>query len=255
MMPRSSARILATDRQVLHAKAGARRTEFRIKDAKNLVLRVGESGSKTWIFLYASPTSGRRKKIAIGSYPVWRLAKAREEAQSMAVAVRAGFDPLAKRGSLRTADTFEGLAQAYMAEHERRNTRDGRSSASTDEARRLLNADILPKIGEYRAEALTKRQVMDVVERAAERGAYVVADRLLGLIRAIYNWAAATGHLEVNPTLGLKKRVRPRERVLSDDEIRSLLQAIDARSSLSELQLQHHLANGLRQVDISNIIN
>ena len=45
---------------------------------------------------------------------------------------------------------------------------------------------------------------MDVVERAAERGAYVVADRLLGLIRAIYNWAAATGRLEVNPTLGLK---------------------------------------------------
>jgi hypothetical protein len=137
MMPRSSTRILATDRQVLNAKAGARRAEFRIKDAKNLVLRVGESGSKTWIFLYASPTSGKRKKIVIGSYPVWRLAKAREEAQAMAVAVRAGFDPLAERGSLRTADTFEGLAQAYMAEHERRNARDGRSSASTDEARRL----------------------------------------------------------------------------------------------------------------------
>jgi integrase-like protein len=63
-----------------------------------------------------------------------------------------------------------------------------------------------------------------------------VADRILGLIRAIYNWGNATGALEVNPTLGLKKRNtgRPRERVLDDDEIRALWRRLDTPSKLSQ---------------------
>ena len=57
---------------------------------------------------------------------------------------------------------------------------------------------------------------MAIVDAVADRGSYVVADRVLGLVRAIFNWAIGKGRLEANPTLGLKKRntSRPRERVL-----------------------------------------
>jgi integrase len=76
---------------------------------------------------------------------------------------------------------------------------------------------------------------MIAIEAAAARGSYVVADRVLGLTRAIYNWAGSTGRTEVNPTLGLKKRntSRPRERVLLDDEIRALWLRLDTPSKLS----------------------
>ena len=77
-------------------------------------------------------------------------------------------------------ETFEKLAARYIAEHERKNARGGKRSSSTDDAQRLLNADILPVIGTCRAEALTKRHVMSVVEPVADRGAYVAADRVLG---------------------------------------------------------------------------
>ena len=74
---------------------------------------------------------------------------------------------------------------------------------------------------------------MEIVEGVASRGSLVMADHVLGLIRAIYNWANATGRLEINPTLGLKKRnaSKPRERILSDTEVRNLWQALDARRS------------------------
>jgi integrase len=100
---------------------------------------------------------------------------------------------------------------------------------------RMLRVDILPALGHHRAEAISKLHVMQVVEAVAARRIFVAADHVLGLIRAIYNWANGTGRLEVNPTLGLKKRnvSRPRERVLLDPEVRVLWQALDAAPKLS----------------------
>ena len=112
----------------------------------------------------------------------------------------------------------------------------------------------MPVIGAHRAETLTKRHVMDVIEPIAERGSFVTADKVLALVRAIYNWAAGTGRLEVNPTFGLKKRNAARPpRVLSDDEIRTLWHGLDARSALSPkirdaLKLQ--LLLGLRRSEV-----
>jgi integrase len=82
---------------------------------------------------------------------------------------------------------------------------------------------------------ITRRHVADVVDSVAARGSFVVADRVLGFIRAIYNWANGTGWLEVNPTLKLKKRNvgKPHERVLSDTEIQTLWRALETAPKLS----------------------
>jgi len=234
-MPKSSAFVLATDREVQRAKPKGDRVEFRIKGAKNLVLRITAAGAKTWTFLYASPSSGKRCKLSLGTYPAKGLADARNEALALTLAVKEGKDPLAQRRCEATTETFEQLAREYMREHERKYAKGGKLSGWTDEVWRLLNADILPKIGDHKADALTKWHIRNTVEAVAERGAYVTADHVLGLIRAIYNWAAGTGRLEANPTLGLKKRNagRPRQRVLSEHEIRTLWLTLDAMSGLS----------------------
>ena len=116
-----------------------------------------------------------------------------------------------------------------MREHATRNARAGVPSRSTREAQRILDQDVLPTLGKIRAELVTRPHVMRVVEAVADRGSFVVADRALGLIRAIYNWACGTGRLERNPTLGLKKRnaSRVKTRVLSPDEIRAFWRALD----------------------------
>ena len=254
-MPKSSAFVLATDREVQSARSQGKRAEYRIKGAKNLLLRITPSGAKTWTFLYASPSNGKRSKLSLGSYPAKSLADARDEALALTLTVKAGNDPLARRRAEDAAESFENLADAYMREHERKYARSGKRSGWTDEVWRLLRADILPKIGDNKAETLTKRHVMNVVETVAERGAYVTADRVLGLIRAIYNWAAGTGRLEVNPTFGLKKRNagRPRKRVLSDTEIRTLWRTLDLKIGLSgEIRdaLKLQLLLGLRRSEV-----
>ena len=98
------------------------RTEFRVKGAKNLVLRITPSGRKTWAFLYASPSSGRRRKLSLGTYPATGLLRpARKRWRS-----RSRFgpaDPLTQRHIEEAGETFAKLAQRYLAEHERRNAR------------------------------------------------------------------------------------------------------------------------------------
>jgi hypothetical protein len=46
-MPRESSLVLATDREVQPAKPHGERAEFRIKGARNLVLRITLNGAKS----------------------------------------------------------------------------------------------------------------------------------------------------------------------------------------------------------------
>jgi hypothetical protein len=50
---------------VQRAKTNGARKEFRIKGAKNLVLRISASGAKTWTFLYRSSQTGKRCKLSL----------------------------------------------------------------------------------------------------------------------------------------------------------------------------------------------
>jgi integrase len=188
---------------------------------------VTDRGGKTWAVAYKSPSTGRWIKFSIGRYPNVALSEAKERAQELAVAVRKGKDPIRDKHETAALVSFEDLARRYLEEHGARNARNGLQSRSTTEAQRLLDRDILPNLGTVRAEVVSKGDVMRVVEAIADRGSLTVADRALGLIRAVYNWACATGRLERNPTTGLKKRNpgRPKTRVLSFTEIRTFWHA------------------------------
>lgn len=69
------------------------RTDFRIKAAPGLQLRVTDRASKTWALAYKSPLTGKWTKAAIGTYPEIGLAEAKGRAQELSVEIRKGKDP------------------------------------------------------------------------------------------------------------------------------------------------------------------
>ncbi len=229
-MPRLSTNVLSTEKAVERAKASTTRVEFRIKDARNLVLRVSPTGSKTWIYLFRHPASGTWKKKLIGEWPTFTLAKARDEAIACAMEVKAGKDP-AQSDPL----TFKELAEKYLEHHARKNERAGKQSRWTNEVDRLLKVDVLPEIGSYRVEAIQKTDVATVVDEVAKRGSLHTSDKVLALIRAIYVWGAGAGHVEVDPTVALKKQAapRPRSRTVKNDELRTLWDGIVSAPKMS----------------------
>ena len=136
------------------------------------------------------------------------MSEARSKALALTLEVQGGSDPLSRASPAEQAgETFAKLAQRYLAEHERRNAR-GRQAQPIDGPGRAAVAGGHPSGDRvrHRAEAVTQTaECSGAVEAAADRGAFVVADRILGLIRAIYNWGMATGALEVEPDAGAEK--------------------------------------------------
>jgi integrase len=91
-------------------------------------------------------------------------------------------------------------------------------------AKRDLERNALRKWRSRPIASITRRDVIDLVEAIAARGAGVQANRTLTRLGALFKWAVEKDRLEVSPA----ERVRPvtqeqaRDRVLSDAELRWL---------------------------------
>jgi integrase len=204
------------------------RVEYFDASFPGLALRVTVNGGKSWCAFYRF--KGRLRRFTIGAYPTIKPAQARREAQTALERVREGIDPAVEkrvRRDMRTPeiDTFGAVAGDYLERHVRANNR----QSTLNEAKRDLERDALRKWRNRPIASITRRDVIDLVEAIAERGAGVQANRTLTRLGALFNWAIEKDRLTVSPA----ERVRPvtqeraRDRVLNDDELRWLRPACD----------------------------
>ena len=102
------------------------------------------------------------------------------------------------------------------------------ASPSTQKAERwALRARLLPTFGLLPLDRITRARVtrwFDEYSRTAPGG----ANHVLGLLGRILNHALACGHLQTNPTRGVKPNPRPKlTRFLSHEEVQRLHRALD----------------------------
>jgi integrase len=258
-MPKVPAKEFYEDIQVRKAKpkAGSVRTDFRIANCKSLVLRV-TAGAKSWTYRYKSPITGSRTKLVLGTYPTVTLAAARTLAEDTARKVNGGADPLYDSQKRELVETFATLCERYMREHTAKNARGDKPSRWNIETQRVLDRDILPTLGRMKADAVKRTHVSEVIERIADRNALVAADNALKIVRTLFNWACSRGRLEHNPTLGLAKRnaMKPKDRVLSPDEIRIFWRFLDNDAGMSNglrYALKLQLLTATRQGEILGV--
>jgi integrase len=95
--------------------------------------------------------------------------------------------------------------------------------------RRRVDRVIVPVLGHRTAAELRRADVRAFLEPIAKRTP-VQANRTLALLRRSCSWALEQDGLEASPCVGIRPpggRETPSERVLSADELRALLQALD----------------------------
>jgi integrase len=213
-------RLALTDRFCGAAKsAHAPQTDFFDEMAVGLALRVSATGHKGWTFHFSAPSDGKRVRMGLGTYPATTLAGARARAAEARGLVEAGEDPrLAFGAQAAGAMTVTTLIESYLAKHARPNLR------SAAEIERRLRKNVEPVIGDVRLADLHRRDINRVVDVVMKRGRPIEANRIFDDLRAAVRWAVARGDLDRNPTEGMSKPAAPRtrERVLGDDEIRTL---------------------------------
>jgi len=170
-----------------------------------LILQVRRS-SKTW--LVRRRIDGKASITTIGKYPELSLKAARKEAAKITEA------------STVSVVTVEQLITKYMSEVvERKHKRPELAQGYMDRA-------VIPSIGTQKARDVTRAQLVSIIQDYSERGART-ADQLRSNLKKLFSYAVELGYRDTNPMLEVSSRItgyipNPRERVLSDDEIKDI---------------------------------
>jgi integrase len=203
-------KVQLTDRFCQHAKSTRAQTDYFDETVRGLALRVTSRGTKAWTFLYGTP----RRRVTLGRYPSLSLAGAR----TLALETREGL----------TAGTVSALAEAYV--------KSVQGNRTAKEIERRLRKDALPIIGHIPIRELHRRDLARVIDA---KSAPISARRVFEDLRAMVRWAVARGDLDHNPIDGVKGPPisKPRERVLTDDEIRILWNSLPQLRSVACQQI------------------
>ena len=226
-MPRTSDYLLSTDRQILGLRPpadGRDRAQFRIKGAPGLVLRVTTSGAKSWGLWLRDERQHRWRMLTLGRYPRMTLAAAFAEWKRLGAEAGGDRDPFQVREQDKSAPTLRFIGNAYIQRHARPKKR------SWEADQQNLVREVYPVLGNARADQIKKVELVSLLNTIHDRGAPVQANRILALLRKMFNWAVAEGLLESTPAVGIPSRAKElaRTRVLDRSEIAALWGALDA---------------------------
>ncbi len=187
-------------------------------------LRIYPTNRKAFVLSYR--TNGRKRLLTLGTYGApLTLEEARDTARRELAKVLDGKDPVAQRRRNSQVETFADLARLYLERHARTNKK--ASSAREDE--RIINRELLPKWGQRKATDIRRRDVIELLDGIKDRGAPIMANRVLALVRKVYNFGIGRDIVEINPCVQVQMpgKERQRQRVLEDNELRALWTALD----------------------------
>jgi len=200
---------------------------------KGLGLRVGKSGAKTWFVMYRVKGSRKKKRLTLQQHPAMSLAEARQEVRSTIVQADKGIDPAAEKQVQRSAPTFRELAAEYLERHAQQQ----KKPKSVFEDKRILDRDLLPAFRDAKAHDVKRRDVLRLLDEIVDRGAPIMANRTLALIRKIYNWGIGRDLVEHNPCLQVEMpgKERKRDRVYTDEELRALWEMFEGMGEIGAI--------------------
>ena len=221
-MPMIKANALAV--KAAKPAAGKRRTEFSIEGAPGLRLYLELTGGRAWFFDYK--LAGKHRKVRIGDAELITLSNAREHADDLRRKTDRGVDPVveAKQAAVvaaQAAFSFGDMAEKWISAHQH--------LKGLVERERVIRRDVLPILKDIPVDKVTKRDVINLVDGIAGRGAKILADRARAYISAIYGWGNSEDLCENSPAARIRRRGdhKARERVLDDAELIKFWLAMD----------------------------
>ena len=230
-------------------KPSSTRSEIADADTKGLYLVVQPSGVKSFAVRYRHRE--KTVKYTLGRYPKITLSEARQAAAEIIRLVERGIDP---KDVKTTPERFEIAFQEFLKRHVSQNR-------SKYEVERQLKHDLLPAFEGMLLTDITKRDIIKVLDNAVDRGANVMANRLLSTLRKFFSWAVARDLVTDNPctTLEQPSKEHSRDRVLNHREIKLLWNSTEYLSVNSdptkayERYFKFLLLSGQRRTEVAEM--
>ncbi len=192
--------------------------------AKGLTYRLYATGRGRWYVRYTDPRTKSQKPHLLGDYPAMSLADAR------AAATHFRSDLLKGRGpNTNQIETIKDLIDDYHTRHSIPNTR------KPKQTRALYDQHVIPYIGKLRLDDFRRGDAIGLLDKLSDKGLGAQVNRVHAALHGALDWGVNAGRIDLNPMAGLKRRVKeqPRDRVLTDTELRAVWEAAAARSTPS----------------------
>jgi integrase len=206
-----------TTKAVEAMRPATERREVPDAHMPGLYLVLQPSGARSWAVRYRHQGSSR--KHTLGTYPAIDLKSARELAAKALRAVAEGRDPGREKIQARTkqTDSVDSLVEEYLERHVRRSNR----VRTIEEVERLFRLHILPRWRGRLISTITKRDIIETIDRVVDNGSPTAANRVLAAVKTFFNWCVARDILAVSPVQGIKPPTpeKSRDRVLDDAEL------------------------------------
>jgi integrase len=210
-------------------------------------IRIREGGSRSWIFQFDN-AAGKTRRITIGKVSAIDANKARAIASELHARVRLGEDPAAIKAEsqARAAETFGAVLPTYLAWHR---TRVRPATLRHTERHLVYNLKALHSLP---INQVDRRAIAAQLQRMASSP--VQANRTRSSLSAFLNWCLREGLVESNAALATNKNIeRPRERVLSNTELRALWNALPGDGDDYGDILRLLILTGAREREISDL--
>jgi integrase len=214
------------------APAG-KRDEYHDNEVAHFALRVTDRGAKSYIMAKRWPGTKMTSKRVVGDAGIMSLKDARKIARDWLELAERGIDPEQARKQRETEEarsravTFAAVAEDFIAEDlagKRRGVADARE----------IRREVVPVWGKRPIAEIARDDVLELIQAIKARGHIATARIVLSHIKRLYVWAChqrSTRYGPIDNPAGIvsPKRVlgpkKPRQRVLSDDELRALWRA------------------------------
>ena len=211
--------------------ARAESSPYKVADNGGLYLLITPNGSKLWRLDYRF--FGKRKTLALGSYPRRSLADARRARDEAKEKLERGIDPSETRRleklaiTQAAANTFEAIADEWITKIKR----EGRAEITLDKAKWLVTL-LSKSVGHRPIAAITAPELLEALRKIEARGHYETARRARSMSGRIFRYAIATGRAERNPAADLEgalitPKVTHHAALIEPTAIGGLLRAID----------------------------
>ncbi|WP_404358070.1 tyrosine-type recombinase/integrase [Methylotuvimicrobium sp. KM1] len=187
-----------TDIEIKNAQAADK--PYKLHDGQGLYVLVHSNKSKYFRIDYSF--AGKRKTLALGTYPRTRLKEAREKAYTVKKQLEDGIDPSLVRRLEKAGikeNTFKAVANEFLEANSKR-----WSEAHRNHIQECFDRDVYPWLGDRPLKDLSAIEVLTVLRRIVDRGALETAARTKQFIGQAIRYGIAHGKAERDVTQDLR---------------------------------------------------
>lgn len=204
----------------------------------------------TWVLRYRM--GGRQREKTLGRFPDTSLKRARELATEDRAKVSQGVDVAREKQIELRESVAAWIVRALAADYEEK-ILPGLAAATIVSRKQKIRDYILPSIGHLPAKSVTGADIVQMLERVADKSPKLVKP-VLGATRLIFAHGIAKHIVSGDPCAGITVRAiagteakgEPSRVMLTDAEIKAVLSALPKYGRINELVVRILLATAQR---------